>query len=158
MRRRMMMMMLMTMLMLMMMQVRYIFVARNGKDLGISLHNYLANFKEDVIGRINALHAAHRRDSIPLAIPPEVNDFFDLWVPTGGYGCCDLLGIVKSWWQLRGSPNVLLLHYQDMKQDLPAVIARVAAFIGVDPASLDMDKVRGEFRNLAVSGCLCCPS
>lgn len=35
-----------------------------------------------------------------------------------------------SWWGQRRNENVLLLTYEDMKQDLSATVARVAAFMG----------------------------
>lgn len=47
---------------------------------------------------------------------------------------------VKGWWQRsQQSDNVLFVHFEDMKRDLPAVIRRVAAFLRVEP--LDDDEV-----------------
>ena len=67
--------------------------------------------------------------------------FFDRWLETDGYGCCDLLDIMKSWWELRNEPNVLLLHYQQLKNDLPGQVARLAEFFSIDPTSLRMDAI-----------------
>jgi hypothetical protein len=40
---------------------------------------------------------------------------------------------VKGWWQRsRESDNVLFVHFEDMKRDLPAVIKRVAAFLQIE--------------------------
>jgi aryl sulfotransferase len=39
---------------------------------------------------------------------------------------------VKGWWDRAGRrPNVLLVHFEEMKRDLPAVTKRVAEFLGV---------------------------
>jgi len=38
---------------------------------------------------------------------------------------------VLSWWQARRRADVLLLCYEDMLADLPATVARIAAFIGI---------------------------
>lgn len=122
-------------------EARYVFVGRNGKDLGISFHNYLYNFSAPTMAAINKIHAEWSSNSTPLVIPEEMQTFFDRWLDTGGYDCCDLLDIMKSWWQLRDEPNVLLLHYQQLKKDLPGQIARLAEFFSIDPASLRMDVI-----------------
>jgi hypothetical protein len=42
---------------------------------------------------------------------------------------------VKGWWERARSPNVLFVFFEDMKRDLPAVVRRVAEFLGVRPLS-----------------------
>jgi len=122
-------------------RARYIFVGRNGKDIGISFHNYLAHFSADTMAAINRVHAAWSGDPSRLVIPESKQEFFDLWLDADGYGCCDLFDVVRSWWMLRHHPNVLLVHYQRLLQDLPAQVTRIARFIGVDQAQLRMDVI-----------------
>jgi len=122
-------------------EARYVFVGRNGKDLGISFHNYLYNFSASTMSEINRIHAQWSVDSTPLVVPEDMQQFFDLWLRTGGYGCCDLLDIMRSWWAIRDQPNVLLLHYGQLKKDLRGQVARLAEFFGIDPASLRMDAI-----------------
>lgn len=122
-------------------EARYVFVGRNGKDLGISFHNYLYNFSPPTMETINQIHAEWSGDPTPLVIPEDMREFFDLWLDTDGYQCCDLLDIMKSWWELRNEPNVLLLHYAELKKDLPGQIARLAEFFSIDSASLRMDAI-----------------
>jgi hypothetical protein len=41
---------------------------------------------------------------------------------------------VKGWWdRSRKEKNVLFVYFEDMKRDLPAIILRVASFLGVKP-------------------------
>lgn len=122
-------------------QARYVFVGRNGKDLGISLHNYLHQFSEETMEAINWVHRAWSKDPTPLVIPDSMREFFDRWLSTDGYGCCDLFDVVGSWWQRRREPNVLLVHYRKLRDDLPGQVTRVAEFIGVDPGKLAMDRI-----------------
>jgi aryl sulfotransferase len=122
-------------------EARYVFVGRNGKDLGISFHNYLYNFSGPTMATINRIHAEWSGSSVPLVIPKELQLFFDQWLDTNGYGCCDLLDIMKSWWELRSEPNVLLLHYRQLKDDLRGQIARLAEFFSIDSNSLRMDAI-----------------
>lgn len=122
-------------------RARYVFVGRNGKDIGLSFHNYLAHFSAETMDAINRVHAAWSADSTPLVIPRSKQEFFDLWLDQDGFGCCDLFDVVRSWWAVRSQPNVLLLHYAQLLRDLPGQVARVARFIGADPAQLRMDSI-----------------
>lgn len=120
---------------------RYVFVGRNGKDLGISFHNYLKNFSAPTMSEINRIHAEWSANSTPLTIPDDMQTFFDLWLDNDGYECCDLLGIMASWWKLKDEPNVLLVHYRQLKDDLPGQIVRIAEFLSIDPGTLRMDDI-----------------
>lgn len=122
-------------------QARYLFVGRNGKDLGISFHNYLKNFSESTMLTINRIHADWCSEHVPLVIPQDMRRFFDQWLDTDGFGCCDLFDVTRSWWQRRTEPNVALLHYQQLTDDLPGQIARIARFLGIDPESLRTDAI-----------------
>jgi hypothetical protein len=76
--------------------------------------------------------------------------WFDLWqVPRGaivgpdfatyfaGVGSHMLVprifDFVASWWPLRHEPNVLLLHYADLKRDLESSVRSIADFLGFQP-------------------------
>ncbi len=39
----------------------------------------------------------------------------------------------RGWWQRAREPNVLFLTFEEMRKDLPAVVRRVAEFLGVAP-------------------------
>jgi aryl sulfotransferase len=107
----------------------------------MSLHNYLRQFSPQTITAINETYAQWSRDPSQLSIPEVVPEFFDQWLDTDGYGCCDLFDVVRSWWKLRNEPNVLLVHYQQLKDDLGRQIVRIARFLDVDPAILQMDAI-----------------
>jgi aryl sulfotransferase len=120
---------------------RYLFVGRNGKDLGLSFHNYLRQFSATTMERIQEIYAAWSGDVRPLVIPEDPNAFFAVWLTSNGYGCCDLFDVVRSWWRLQQEPNVLLVHYNQLNHDLRGQIQRIAAFLDVDPAGLRLDPI-----------------
>jgi aryl sulfotransferase len=122
-------------------KARNIFVGRNGKDIGISFHNYLFHFSADTMAAINRIHASWSGDPAELTIPEDPHEFFDRWLATDGLGCCDLFDVVSSWWKVRNEPNVLLVHYRQLKDDLRVQVSRIAKFVGVDPSGLDMDRI-----------------
>jgi len=125
-------------------EARYLFVGRNGKDLGISFHNYLKQFSPETMATIDRIHAGWSGDPAPLVVPDRMGEFFDRWLATDGYGCCDLFDVVRSWWQLRDQSNVLLVHYRRLKEDLRGQIVRIAGFIGVDAAGLALDRIEAQ--------------
>ena len=122
-------------------EARYLFVGRNGKDIGASFHNYLFHFSPETMATINRIHAEWSGDPTPLVIPERMRDFFDRWLERDGYGCCDLFDVVRSWWRLRNEPNVLLVHYAQLRRDLRGQVVRLATFIGVDPGTLRIDRI-----------------
>ena len=41
-------------------------------------------------------------------------------------------GYVNSWWKVKDKKNVLLLHFSDVKKDLPGSVSKLAEFYGVE--------------------------
>ena len=122
-------------------EAKYVFVARNGKDQVISLHNYLRNFSASAMDNINSIYTAWSGDSTPLEVPEDLQEFVELWLDTDGYKCCDTFDIVASWWKFKDQPNFLVLHYNNLKKDLLGQIPRIAEFLSIDPATLRVDKI-----------------
>ena len=52
-------------------------------------------------------------------------------------------GYVREWWKLRHEPNVLLLHYSDIRKDLAGTITKIASFVGVALTESEHAKVTG---------------
>ncbi|GMH36793.1 hypothetical protein BSKO_04666 [Bryopsis sp. KO-2023] len=45
---------------------------------------------------------------------------------------------IASWWPYRNDPNTLWLHYEDLKEDLPAVVELITEFMGFDVQDKDL--------------------
>jgi aryl sulfotransferase len=141
---------------------------------------------QDVLDRISAMPAAHRRAFKTHSAPPGVpfksagsgrdvkyivvfrnpeealvsfrpfldkhsDEWFDLWgmprealcrpdFPSfysdviDGHGMQGaLFGFLAAWWPLRDEPNVLFMHFSDMKRDHEASIRKIAKFLGTEP-------------------------
>jgi aryl sulfotransferase len=43
-----------------------------------------------------------------------------------------IFGFVAAWWPLRNEPNVMLMHYSDLKREPDASIRAIADFLGFD--------------------------
>lgn len=59
-------------------------------------------------------------------MPPEA-------VPPGGLLTMLYFSFINGWWPLRHKPNVLMLHYNDMKKDHEGSVRRIAAHLGFSP-------------------------
>ena len=89
---------------------KYIYVARNPKDVGVSLFHFLQ---------------AHK------VFPPDLtwSDFFPSFT-NGDVGYGSWFDHVLGWWAHKDDPNVLFLKYEDMKKDLAKSVKKIAEFIG----------------------------
>jgi aryl sulfotransferase len=104
---------------------KYVFVARDGRDAFMSMCNHLQRFRDDVREGMNLRAAA---DGVP-PMPGwngDVHGFFGVWLESAG-----MLEHLDTFWRRRAQPNVLLVHYGDLKRDLGGEMRRVADFLGI---------------------------
>lgn len=110
-------------------QAKYIYVGRDGRDILWSLYHHHLNMKPDVVQSIDA---APGRVGPPLGYAPEsVLQYFRDWLAKDGYPWWPFWEHVLSWWRIKDLPNVMLLHFADLKADMPAEIRRIAAFLNI---------------------------
>ncbi|EQB32937.1 hypothetical protein M529_07050 [Sphingobium ummariense RL-3] len=118
-------------------RLRYIYCARDGRDVVWSYHNHHS--------RANALWYELVNDTpgrvgppVPPA-DPDIRAYFRTWLEGDGAPFWPFWDNVRSWWGVRREPNVLMLHHADLKRDLPGQIRRIADFLGIaiDPARWD---------------------
>ena len=110
-------------------QAKYIYVARDGRDAVWSAYNHLANFKPETFDMFNQ---APGRVGPELPAPgPSVHQFYREWFEKDGYPLWSFWENIRSWWMIRNLPNVKLIHFNDMKQDLPGSIRAIAKFLDI---------------------------
>jgi aryl sulfotransferase len=107
----------------------YIAVFRDGRDAFMSWVNHIASFRDDVRERLNALAEARGWQTMPR-YDGDLHRLYAHWI--------DLplpLVMLRGWWERRHLPNVLLVHFNDLKADLDGEMRRIAAFLElrVDP-------------------------
>jgi aryl sulfotransferase len=120
-------------------EVRYIHVARDGRDAWASYYNHRRAYTPEALARFDrigmedpAINAPH-----PRADADPRSDFRN-WLANVGRGAqdasvpeVDFFQCERSFWDERNRCNVLLAHYSDMKLDLEREMRRIAAFLGV---------------------------
>ena len=111
-------------------RAKYIYVARDGRDVVWSLHNHHAHGNEAWYAMVNDTAG---RVGPPIEPPPvSVREYFLTWLERNGHPLWPFWEHVRSWWDIRHLPNLLMVHYADLKADLPAELRRIAAFLDIE--------------------------
>jgi aryl sulfotransferase len=109
---------------------RYLYVARDGRDVVWSLYNHHAMANEKWYG---ALNDTPGRVGPRIEPPPaSIRQYFSDWLAGDGYPFWSFWENVASWWNVRNLPNVMLVHFNELKRDLPGQIRRIASFLDID--------------------------
>lgn len=110
-------------------RAKYLYIARDGRDVVWSLYNHHANGNELLY---DALNNTPNRVGPPLGKPPDsIVQYFRDWLMHDGYPFWSYWENILTWWQIRHFPNVMLLHYADLKQDMPGQIRQIAEFLDI---------------------------
>ena len=117
-------------------EVKYVHVARDGRDACISLHNHLTAFTDQALECFDKIGLEDESigRSYPRA-PASPAEFFHQWVE-GVAANGSFFDFERSWWAARKRPNLLLVHYNDLKADLLGEMRRIADFLGITVPSL----------------------
>lgn len=110
-------------------QAKYIHIARDGRDVVWSLYNHHANANDLWY---QALNDTPGLVGPPIDRPPaSILQYFREWLDGDGYPFWSYWENVASWWAIRDLPNLLLVHFEDLRRDLPAQMRRIAAFLDI---------------------------
>jgi aryl sulfotransferase len=109
-------------------KAKYIYIARDGRDVMWSMYNHHANANakwyevlNDTPGRIGP----------PIDPPPaDICQYFREWLEGDGYPFWSFWENIRSWWDIRHLPNVMLLHFAELKRDMGGKMREIAAFLG----------------------------
>ncbi|MBU0973636.1 MAG: sulfotransferase domain-containing protein [Proteobacteria bacterium] len=108
---------------------KYIYIARDGRDIVWSLYNHHTNASDYYYEAVNDTPG---RIGPPLGKPADsARQYFLDWLDRDGHPYWPFWENIYSWWNIRNLPNVLLLHYARLKQDTPGEIRRIAGFLDI---------------------------
>lgn len=116
-------------------KAKYLYIARDGRDIVWSMYNHHLNANDSWY---EALNDTPGRIGPPIGKPVDsVVTYFNEWLDGNGHPWYPFWENVRSWWQIRDLPNVLMLHFNELKRDMPAEIRRIATFLDI---SINEDK------------------
>ena len=110
-------------------QAKYIYIGRDARDVVWSMFNHHANANQLWHDTLND---SPGRVGPPLERPPaDIRDYWRDWLDRDGHPFWPFWENVRSWWAARDLPNVLFVHFADLKRDLLGQMRRVADFLDV---------------------------
>ena len=110
--------------------VKYIYIGRDARDVMWSLHHHFTiatplfwSMVNDTPGRVGPPMAKPKEDPRELFID-LVEDDTRSTIPWPFWSH------MRSWWAVRDQPNVLFVHFADLKKNLDGEMKRIAEFLG----------------------------
>ena len=120
--------------------MKYIHVARDGRDACISMHNHQLGFTQD--GKMIVGKQAMERGFTgppPPPTPEDPREFYLQWIGMAeaedrGEPAPDLnyFDYEMTYWRHRHDPNLLLVHYSDLKANLAGEMRRISSFLDIE--------------------------
>lgn len=110
-------------------EVRYIHVARDGRDAALSMHNHATGFSDAQLGDFDRIGLADPAvgKAYPRA-PSDPGEYLRTWLSRHGF-----FELERSYWAERRRPNFLCVHYDDLQRNLDAEMRRIAEFLDIEP-------------------------
>ncbi len=120
-------------------QAKYLYIARDGRDVVWSMYNHHAHANQ---AWYDALNNTPGRVGPPIGpAPDDIRAYWDDWMKRDGHPFWSFWENVRSWWQIRDLPNVKLVHFTNLKRDMPGEIRRIAAFLEIPINETDWDAI-----------------
>lgn len=110
-------------------KAKYIYVARDGRDVVWSLYNHHANANGNWYTALNETPGLVGPKITPP--PNDIRDYWRDWMDRDGYPFWSFWENVRTWWAVRNLPNVMVVHFAALKQDMPGEMRRIADFLEI---------------------------
>lgn len=109
-------------------KAKYIYIARDGRDVVWSHYNHHRNGNEAYYAALNGPGLVG-----PPMEPPcdDIVEYYRTWLEKDGYPLWSQFENVKSWWDIQHLPNLMLVHFSNLKKDLSGEMRKVAEFLEI---------------------------
>lgn len=110
-------------------KAKYLYIGRDGRDVLWSLYNHHTTATPMWYGALNETPGLV---GPPMGKPKEsILEYYHDWLDKDGYPFWSMWENVNSWWAIRNLPNVLMIHFGNLKSDMPGEIRRIAEFLEI---------------------------
>jgi aryl sulfotransferase len=117
----------------------YIHVARDPRDACMSWHNHVMGYTPFARALMDQNGLTDETIGRPYPVPPsDPRDFFRAFLrvpefaPFDDFTIAEYCDVERTYWAARHRPNVLMVHYNDLKTDLDGEMRRIASFCGIE--------------------------
>lgn len=120
-------------------KAKYLYIGRDARDVMWSMHNHHVSANELWY---DALNNTPGRVGPEIGKPPATAaEYFEHWLDNDGAPFWPYWENIRSWWAIRELGNVQLVHFADLKRDLPGQIRSIAGFLQIEIAPGTMDDI-----------------
>ena len=123
-------------------KAQYLVVGRDARDIVWSAYNHQDSYTDEVLA---ALNGPPGRPGARVTRPDrDIRDYYLHFLEYGdlpGFGFVPLWPHIQGWWNARRLPNVLLVHYANLKADLAGEILRIAGFLRVEVDEVTLPRI-----------------
>ncbi|HLF09938.1 MAG TPA: sulfotransferase domain-containing protein [Gammaproteobacteria bacterium] len=120
-------------------KAKYIYIGRDARDVLWSMHHHHSIF---TAGAYVAFNSIPDRVGPPLLPPnPDIRAYYHEWLDRDGHPFWPFWSHVQGWWDAQALPNVLLLHFANLKTDLAGEVRRIAEFLEIEVAASTVAQV-----------------
>ena len=131
--------------------VKFIHVARDGRDVALSYHDHCMAYRPEALARMDAVGLADPSLGKPYPrVDPSAAAYFHNWLTVGaidgqpdGTPYLSYFAYEKSFFDSRSNPQLLFVHYNDLRVDLVSEMRRIVDFMGVDIPSHEIAALAG---------------
>ncbi len=111
-------------------KVKYLYIARDGRDVLWSMHNHHSTANEKWYAALN--------DTPGLVGPPigkpndSIKEYYHEWLDHDGFPWWPFWENISSWWNIRHLPNLMLMNFSSLKKDMAGEIRKIANFLDIE--------------------------
>ena len=120
-------------------RAKYIYIGRDARDVVWSFHNHHINANQGWYGALNDTPGLVGPRIEPP--PADVRQYWHAWLDNDGFPFWSFWDSVRTWWAIRDLPNVMLVHYANLKRDLPGQMRRIATFLDIPVDERDWKEI-----------------
>jgi aryl sulfotransferase len=108
-------------------KAKYIYIGRDGRDVLWSMYNHHSTANQTWYEALNEMPG---RIGPPFESPlTSITRYYHDWLDKDGHPWWPFWENIRSWWKVRSLSNVYLLHFTNLKHDMPGEIRKIAEFI-----------------------------
>jgi aryl sulfotransferase len=109
-------------------KAKYIYVGRDARDVFWSWYHHHSMLTDAAYELMNPPDRTWPEFPRP---DPDIRKAYRDWLDKDGYPVFPFWSHVQSWWDIRMLPNVKLIHFNQLRADLPGTIRQIADYLDI---------------------------